>query len=206
MGSGLANEQVCPEDGSGLANEQTCRYCFHLSINIVRTQDLTPDPLRGASKTALGVTDAPYRPQAERRLVARDRIGSDRDCWFVTSHPEHGPYAVPLSFVIAADRMFLFTQPHRPTVRNVQVESRVELVFGGHGEAISASGECHVLALAEVERQIVERYITRAGWDPAEPGSPFVALGVTLTSVSCSRSPAEHHDHEIWQSGMPPLW
>jgi hypothetical protein len=154
-------------------------------------------------QTALGITDAPYRPVGERRVVARARLAKDRDCWFVTSSPEHGPYVVPLSFLTQGTSVYLFTQPHRPTVRNVKIEPRVLLVFGGYDEAVVAEGTCRTLALGELKPELIEKFVERAGWRPEDS---FVALEVALSSLACSRSPDEHRDREVWRSGLPTFW
>lgn len=154
-------------------------------------------------RNVLGDAAAPYRSVEDRRGVARSRLVGDADCWFVTSHPGHGPYAVPLSFLPEGATVFLFTHPRRPTVRNVLAEPRVLLVFGGYDDAVLAHGTCRVTALGDVRRETLERYVERAGWRPAEP---FVALEVALTRVTCSRSPAEDADRGIWAAGMPVFW
>ena len=159
--------------------------------------------MRLPAKTVLGIADAPYRGVEERRLIVRWRIEGDRDCWFVTSHPRHGPHAVPLSFLAQGSTIYFFTEPRRPSARNIRVEERVLLVFGGYEEAVVARGTCRTVPLAEVKSEIIKRYAQRAGW---APGPSFVGLVVSLTSVSCSRTPSEDRDREVWREDVPAFW
>ena len=125
----------------------------------------------------LGDARAPYRSPTKRREIVARRLDADRDCWLATSHPEHGPYVVPLSFVCQEGNVFLSTHERRPAVRNVLSEPRVMLVLGGHADAITLVGECAVLPLDSVGGDVRERYVRKAGWAP-EAGSGFVMLKV----------------------------
>jgi hypothetical protein len=154
----------------------------------------------------LGDVSAPYRSRDERRMLAARRLSSERDCWLVTSHADHGPYVVPISFLVVETDVYLATHQHRPTVRNVRAESRVLLVLPGHGDAVWAQWQCVVLELDEVEPTVLGRYVDKAGWSPAGAGPGFVMLRVSLSSVLCSRSPAEDTDRVVWRAGDPVAW
>jgi hypothetical protein len=154
----------------------------------------------------LGNVGVPYRSRDERRKLAARRLSSERDCWLVTSHPDHGPYVVPISFLAVDSDVYLATHQRRPTVRNVAAEPRVLLVLGGHGDAVRAQGHCAVLDLAEVAPAVMARYVDKAGWSPLEAGPGFVMLRVSLSSILCSRSPAEDSDRVVWRAGDPVAW
>src|SRR6266498_294254 len=151
----------------------------------------------------LGDVGAPYRSRDERRKLAARRLSTERDCWLVTSHAEHGPNVVPISFLVVGSYVYLATHQRRPTVRNVRAEPRVLLVLPGHSDAVWAQGQCAVLELDEVEPTVMGRYVDKAGWSPAEAGPSLVMLRVSLSSILCSRSPAEDRDRVIWRAGDP---
>jgi len=148
----------------------------------------------------LGDMGAPYRSRDERRKLAARRLSTERDCWVVTSHAEHGPYVVPVSFLAVKGEVYLATHQRRPTVRNARAEPRVLLVLPGHDDAVWAQGQCAVLGLDEVEPTVMGRYVDKAGWSPAEVDPGFVMLRVSLSSILCSRSPAEDGDRVIWRA------
>jgi Pyridoxamine 5'-phosphate oxidase len=154
----------------------------------------------------LGDVAAPYRSRDERRTLAARRLSSERDCWLVTCDADHGPYVVPISFLVVATDVYLATNQHRPTVRNVRAESRVLLVLPGHGDAVWAQGLCVVLELDQVEPTVMRRYVDKAGWSPVEAGQDFVMLRVSLSNLLCSRSPAEDADRVVWRAGDPVAW
>jgi len=151
----------------------------------------------------LGDVGAPYRSRDERRKLAARRLSTERDCWVVTSHAEHGPYVVPVSFLAVKGEVYLATHQRRPTVRNARAEPRVLLVLPGHDDAVWAQGQCAVLGLDEVEPTVMGRYVDKAGWSPAEVDPGFVMLRVSLSSILCSRSPAEDGDRGDLAGGRP---
>jgi Pyridoxamine 5'-phosphate oxidase len=157
-------------------------------------------------RPTLGSSTLPYRTPDERRAVVAEHFARDRDCWVISSHPEHGPYTVPLSFLADGETLLLFTHEKRPSVRNVEVEPRVILAFGGYSQALTARGECAVVPLDAVSEETLARYVAKAGWNPAEEGGGFVALRVTLTAVLCSRSEREEQDRQLWRRGEPRFW
>jgi hypothetical protein len=139
-------------------------------------------------------------------MLAARRLNIERDCWLVTSHADHGPYVVPISFLVVESVVYLATHRSRPTVRNVRAQPRVLLVLPGHGDAVWAHGQCAVMDLAEVEPTSMGRYVDKAGWSPVDAGQGFVMLRVSLSSIQCSRSPAEDADRVIWRAGDPVAW
>jgi hypothetical protein len=155
---------------------------------------------------AIGDSTAAYRTRDERRTVVAERFRKDCDCWFATSHPDDGPYIVPLSFLIVGPTALLATAPERPTVRNVQLVPSVALALGGYDDAIRAYGDCDVVTMESIAPDRRKRYVEKAGWDPFVAGSRFVALVVRLQKVLCSRSPAEDRDRVVWKHGDPTPW
>ncbi len=158
------------------------------------------------SMEAIGDSAAAYRTPDERRSIVAHRFQHDCDCWFVSSHPEHGPSIVPLSFLVTGPRALLATATGRPSVRNVLTTPRVGFALGGYGDAIRAYGTCAVVTLDSVGADIRQRYVEKAGWDPFTAGREFVGLVVRLEQVLCSRSPAEDKDRVVWRTGDPTFW
>ncbi len=152
----------------------------------------------------IGDAGAPYRTPEERLAVAAARLTSDRDLWLLTSHPDRGPHAVPLSFVAYGPVIILATGEHRPAVRNAAFDPRVVLVLGGYGDAIRASGEAEIVPFASIDADIQARYVAKAGWDPADV--EFAAVVVRLDEILCSRSPEEDRNRVIWKAGWPVPW
>jgi hypothetical protein len=155
-------------------------------------------------RPAIGDGGAAYRPPEERLAVAAARLTTDRDCWFITTNPERGPHAVPLSFLASGSRVVLATALERPAAQNVMADPRVVLVLGGYGDAIRLTGDAAVVPFDELDAELRLRYITKTGWDPAAAG--FVGLVVSLGEMLCSRSPPEDRDRVVWRVGESTHW
>jgi Pyridoxamine 5'-phosphate oxidase len=155
---------------------------------------------------AIGDSAAPYRTPEERRRVVTERFSADRDCWLVTSHPTDGPHVIPLSFAASGAVVLLATASARPAVKNLRADPRAAFVLGGYGDAIRAFGGCTILPWACVERELRDRYVTKAGWNPDLAGPEFVGVLFHMQEVLCSRSPPEEADRIVWTSERPTPW
>lgn len=64
-------------------------------------------------------------PTTPEREKARGKLERDLICWFVTTHPDGRPHAVPVWFFWHDDRLFVFSRPDAVKVGHVRRGSPV---------------------------------------------------------------------------------
>ncbi|MGP2436007.1 pyridoxamine 5'-phosphate oxidase family protein [Streptomyces sp. JW3] len=142
------------------------------------------------------------RRTAERTRDALERLGTERDVWVSTAHPEHGPHQVPLWFWWDGRAVWMCTGAASVTARNVRAEPRVRLALPDTFDVLLLQGEAECFADREVAGEAARAYTVKFGWDPrAEEGS-FVYVRVVPRIVRAWRGEPELRGRVIMRDGV----
>ncbi|WP_411084593.1 pyridoxamine 5'-phosphate oxidase family protein [Streptomyces sp. cmx-18-6] len=128
-------------------------------------------------------TENGRRDTAERRRDTLERLGSERDVWVSTSHPEHGPHQVALWFLWDGRAVWMCTGANSATVRNVRAEPRVRLALPDARDVVLVQGEATYCPAPEVPEEAADAFVAKFGWDPRREEAPYVYLRVTPRTV-----------------------
>ena len=127
----------------------------------------------------------------------------DRDAWLATRDDlTEGVYTLPLSFLADSSGIWFATKPHRRIATNVTANRRVQVILGGHLDAIIIDGTCDE-PTAQPPTDIHDRYEAKAGFAPS-PDDGYVLIRLDPQRLRVSRSPAEFADRDIWTTETQP--
>ncbi|MFG3199741.1 pyridoxamine 5'-phosphate oxidase family protein [Streptomyces sp. NPDC048208] len=124
------------------------------------------------------VTESIRRDAAERRHDTLERLGTERDMWVSTAHPEHGPHQVPLWFRWDGQAVWMCTGAGSATVRNLREEPRVRLALPDTSDVVLLEGEAECHPAPEVPKEAADAFADKFGWDPRTEQAPYVYLRV----------------------------
>ncbi|MFB7608769.1 pyridoxamine 5'-phosphate oxidase family protein [Streptomyces gardneri] len=146
-------------------------------------------------------TEIIRRNTAERRRDTLERLGSERDIWVSTAHPEHGPHQVPLWFLWDGRAMWMCTSADSATVRNVRKEPRVRLALPDTVDVVLLQGEAKWYPAREVPEDAADAFADKFGWDPRREETPFVYLRVEPRTVRAWRGVPELGGRVVMRDG-----
>ncbi|WP_306326780.1 pyridoxamine 5'-phosphate oxidase family protein [Streptomyces venezuelae] len=141
------------------------------------------------------------RDTAERRRDTLERLGSERDIWVSTSHPDHGPHQVPLWFLWDGEALWMCTGAHSATARNVRDEPRVRLGLPDARDVVLLQGEATYHPATDVPKDAADAFAGKFGWDPRTEEGPYVYLRVTPRTVRAWRSTSELRGRVLMRDG-----
>jgi hypothetical protein len=132
------------------------------------------------------VTQDPARPAAQRKADALALLGSEVvDVWVATASEEDGsirPHLVPVSLArLDDDRIVIAIQATSRTARDLITHRVARLGVGPTRDVVMIDVELdEVHDVGEAPREVVERYLAQADWDPRESeGYVFAVLRPT---------------------------
>ncbi|MFC8713031.1 pyridoxamine 5'-phosphate oxidase family protein [Streptomyces sp. NPDC057197] len=142
------------------------------------------------------------RRTAERTRDVLERLGTERDVWVATAHPDHGPHQVPLWFLWDGRAVWMCTGAASATVRNLRAEPRVRLSLPDAFDVVLLQGEAECFPDREAPAEAAQAYAGKFGWDPrAEEGS-FVYVRVVLRTVRAWRGEPELRGRVVMRDGV----
>ncbi|MEU6123895.1 pyridoxamine 5'-phosphate oxidase family protein [Streptomyces sp. NPDC047123] len=146
-------------------------------------------------------TEIIRRTTAERRQDTLERLGSERDIWVSTAHPDHGPHQVPLWFQWDGRAVWMCTGAHSATARNAAHEARVRLALPDAFDVVLLQGEAQCYSAREVPEEAAEAFAGKFGWDPRQEEAPYVYLRVAPTTVRAWRGETELRGRVVMRDG-----
>ncbi|MGW1818990.1 pyridoxamine 5'-phosphate oxidase family protein [Streptomyces sp. NPDC002125] len=141
------------------------------------------------------------RTALERRRDTLERLGSERDIWVSTSHPDHGPHQVPLWFLWDGQSVWMCTGASSATVRNVDKEPRVRLALPDAFDVVLLQGEAKCFPAKEVPNDAADGFAGKFGWDPRTEEASFVYVCVTPRTVRAWRGVPELPGRLVMRDG-----
>ncbi|MFF3602803.1 pyridoxamine 5'-phosphate oxidase family protein [Streptomyces sp. NPDC002463] len=141
------------------------------------------------------------RTPAERMRDTLGRLGSERDIWVSTSHPDHGPHQVPLWFLWHGQAVWMCTGANSATVRNAREEPRVRLALPDADDVVLLQGEATCYAARDVPKDAAEAYAGKFGWDPGSEETPHVYVRVVPQTVRAWRGVPELRGRVVMRAG-----
>ena len=146
-------------------------------------------------------TETIRRDTAERRRDTLERLGSERDIWVSTSHPDHGPHQVPLWFLWDGRAVWMCTGANSATARNAREEPRVRLALPDAFDVVLLQGEATCHSAQEVPQETADAFLGKFGWDPRREETPYVYLCVTPRTVRAWRGEPELRGRVVMREG-----
>ncbi|MBL1108871.1 pyridoxamine 5'-phosphate oxidase family protein [Streptomyces sp. 5-8] len=141
------------------------------------------------------------RPTAQRVRDTLERLGTERDVWVSTAHPEHGPHQVPLWFLWDGRAVWMCTGGTSVTARNVHTEPRVRLALPDTFDVVLLQGDAEGFPAHEVSADAAQAFADKFGWDPrAEEGS-FLYIRVVPRMVRAWRGGRELAGRVVMRDG-----
>lgn len=141
------------------------------------------------------------RTTADRRRDTLERLGSERDIWVSTSHPDHGPHQVPLWFVWDGQAVWMCTRANSATARNVREEPRVRLALPDTVDVVLLQGDARSYPAQEVPADAAEAFVGKFGWDPRTEENPYLYLCVAPRTVRAWRGVPELRGRVVMREG-----
>lgn len=141
------------------------------------------------------------RSTAERARLARERLATERYVWIATASPDGAPHLVPLAHVWLDDRMVVATPSAYPTVCNAAATGRARAALDGAGDVVSLDCDVEVVAVADAEASLVDRFAAAVGWDPRVEPRPWSLLVLTVRRGYAWSGPAEMAGRTIARDG-----
>ncbi|MEU6996332.1 pyridoxamine 5'-phosphate oxidase family protein [Streptomyces sp. NPDC046465] len=146
-------------------------------------------------------TEIVGRRTAERRRDTLDRLGTERDVWVSTAHPERGPHQVPLWFLWEGRAVWLCTAAASLTARNAREEPRVRLALPDTSDVVLLQGEAECFPADEVPPAAAQAFADKFGWDPRKAEEPYLYLCVVPRTVRAWRGEPELRGRVIMRDG-----
>ncbi|GAA2786630.1 pyridoxamine 5'-phosphate oxidase family protein [Streptomyces showdoensis] len=147
-------------------------------------------------------TETTRRTTAERRRDTLERLGSERDVWVSTSHPDHGPHQVPLWFRWDGRAVWMCTGANSATARNALKEPRVRLALPDAYDVVLLQGVATCYPARDVPQDAADAFADRfGGWDPRTADAPYLYLCVTPRTVRAWRGEAELRGRVVMRDG-----
>ncbi|MEU1230029.1 pyridoxamine 5'-phosphate oxidase family protein [Streptomyces sp. NPDC005828] len=141
------------------------------------------------------------RTTTERKRDTLERLGSERDIWVSTSHPDHGPHQVPLWFLWDGEAAWMCTGANSATVRNAREEPRVRLALPDALDVVLLQGEAECYPAQEVPQDGADAFAAKFGWDPRTEETPYTYLRVVPQTVRAWRGVPELRGRVVMRAG-----
>ncbi|MEV7569183.1 pyridoxamine 5'-phosphate oxidase family protein [Streptomyces tanashiensis] len=146
-------------------------------------------------------TEIVRRSTAERRRDTLERLGSERDIWVSTAHPDHGPHQVPLWFLWDGRAVWMCTGADSATARNARREPRVRLALPDALDVVLVQGEATCYPATEVPEDAADAFAGKFGWDPRTEETPYLYVRVAPRTVRAWRGVAEQRGRVVMREG-----
>ncbi|MFD9903357.1 pyridoxamine 5'-phosphate oxidase family protein [Streptomyces sp. NPDC059063] len=146
-------------------------------------------------------TNTARRDTQARRRDTLERLGTERDIWLSTAHPDHGPHQVPLWFLWDGRAVWMCTAATSATARNVRAEPRVRLALADTSDVVLIQGEAEHFPARAVPRSAADAFADKFGWDPRTEDNPYLYLRVSPTVVRSWRGEPELRGRVIMRDG-----
>ncbi|MFB7592262.1 pyridoxamine 5'-phosphate oxidase family protein [Streptomyces sp. NPDC056169] len=141
------------------------------------------------------------RNAAERRRDTLERLGSERDMWVSTAHPDHGPHQVPLWFLWDWQAVWMCTGADSATARNAREEPRVRLALPDTVDVVLLQGEAVCYSAQDVPKDAADAFTGKFGWDPRKEETPYLYLRVAPRTVRAWRGEPELRGRVVMRDG-----
>ncbi|MEU8542767.1 pyridoxamine 5'-phosphate oxidase family protein [Streptomyces sp. NPDC048717] len=142
------------------------------------------------------------RATAERRRDTLERLGTERDMWVSTAHPDHGPHQVPLWFAWDGRAVWMCTGAASATVRNLRADPRVRLGLPDTLDVVLIQGEAECFPGDEVPGEAADAFAAKFGWDPRTEEGSYVYARVVPETVRAWRGTSELRGRVIMRDGV----
>ncbi|MFF5156799.1 pyridoxamine 5'-phosphate oxidase family protein [Streptomyces sp. NPDC000348] len=149
----------------------------------------------------MGTTETVRRGTAERVRDVLERLGTERDVWLSTAHPDHGPHQVPLWFLWDGRAMWMCTGATSVTARNVRTEPRVRLALPDSFDVVLLQGEAECFPDREVPDGAAEAFADKFGWDPRTERDPYLYVRMVPRTVRAWRGVPELRGRVVMRDG-----
>lgn len=142
------------------------------------------------------------RTATERIDHALDRLGREPNVWIATASADAVPHLVPLSLAWFQDRVVVATGTSTPTVRNLIASSNARLTLDSADDVVIIEATATVVDLATADPAVMDAYVERVGWNPANESGEWSLIELTPRRVQAWIGPGEITGRTIMRDGV----
>lgn len=129
------------------------------------------------------------------------RLESDANVWVATASASGGPHLVPLSLAWIDERIVVATPTDTPTARNAAATRQARAALDGAVDVVLFDCDVEVMPFDQADPAIVDRFVTRVGWDPRDEPGAWSLLLLRPTRGHAWNSPSEIDGRTIVRDG-----
>ncbi len=141
------------------------------------------------------------RSAAQRKDDTLNRLGTDANVWIATGSTEGRPHLVPLSLAWDGQRLLVATPADTPTARNATTTQTFRAALDSADDVVLIDGTVDVVDFAHADGHLVDSYVQRVGWNPANESGDWSLLIATPLTVRAWNSVEEISGRTIMRDG-----
>ena len=123
------------------------------------------------------------RTHSQRRADAIRRLESEPNVWIATASAGGVPHLVPLSLAWDGTRILVATPTSTPTARNAAEAGVVRASLDDADDVVLIDATVEVVDFAAADRALIDVYVQRVGWNPADESGDWSLLVVAPTTI-----------------------
>lgn len=141
------------------------------------------------------------RTAKQRRRDALVRLDADANIWIASASGSGTPHLVPLSLAWDGERILVATPSNTPTARNAADTRMVKATLDSADDVVLIDATAEVIDFASADSSLVDAYVARVGWDPADEGGDWSLLVLTPATIRAWRGVGEISGRTIMKRG-----
>ena len=142
------------------------------------------------------------RSGSQRRSQAIHRLETEANVWLATASPAGVPHLVPLSLAWDGTRVLVATPTDTPSVRNVLATGAVKATLDSADDVVLIEGTAEAVDFASASPKLLELYVKRVGWNPADQDGAWSLLVISPLTVRSWNSVSEITGRTIMRHGV----
>ena len=118
-----------------------------------------------------------------------------------TASPDGEPHLIPLSLHWDDGTVVMITPTDSPTVRNARATGHARVSLADPDDVVVMRGAIEAVPLDDVDPDLIDRFVERAGWRPSPAEGPWSVLLVTPRLVHAWHGIQEFDGRTIMREG-----
>ena len=141
------------------------------------------------------------RSVSQRRSDVLRRLEADANVWIATASSDGLPHLVPLSLAWDGERVLVATPADTPTARNAATTGRLRASLDSADDVVIIDADAEVVDFATAPADLVECYVGRVGWNPADEPGDWALLIASPRTIRAWNSVGEITGRTIMRNG-----
>lgn len=145
--------------------------------------------------------DRGMRNTARRQADAQRRLEREANVWIATASSAGVPHLVPLSLGWNGTQILVATPGDTPTARNARESGVLKASLDDADDVVLIDATVDVVDFATADEALVDSYVERVGWNPADETGEWVLLIVAPRTVRSWNGVGETAGRVIMRDG-----